>query len=123
MDILLVDDDWISREALAVCVLDAMPTAHIVPAASAGDAVELLRTQRFDLVVSDVVLETRRGGWAVASVARDKAVPVLLVSAVEDAALGGDDSETPLITKREAVGTGFADMLSVVMASDRRAGA
>jgi DNA-binding LytR/AlgR family response regulator len=122
MDILLVDDDWISREALAVCVLDAMPTARIVPAASAVDAEALLRSQRFDLVVADVVLETRRGGWAVASVARDCAVPVLLVSATEDAALQGDKSDTPLITKREAVGTGFADVLNVVLVSQRRVG-
>lgn len=83
--VLIVDDDPMIRSALAPLL--ASSRVEVSTAATAEEALRLLRRRRFDLVITDLRLEDDHEGLAIVSAARD-AVPdakVVVFSALDGA--------------------------------------
>ena len=98
--ILVVDDEPLARRALAR--LAARPGDTVVEASSAAEAIRLLRgPERFDLVLTDLVMPPGDNGFKVIEAARSADPPVrsALVSAYVDA----DTTDLALDMGAEAV--------------------
>jgi CheY-like chemotaxis protein len=78
MKVLLAEDDPGVREGLAELVQDQ---AQPIEAGSLEEALDRLATHRFDLVLTDLMLDgVRDAGWQIAQEARNRLIPVVLVS-------------------------------------------
>ncbi len=82
MAILCVDDEKIPL-LLRARVLERLGF-EVVSAASAGEALEIMRTRRFDLVLSDQLMPGMTGTQLAQQVKNNYGIPVVLVSGVNE---------------------------------------
>ena len=85
--VLIVDDDELARLEAARCVEN---TGHRVSqAANGGQAIEMLRSERFDLMLLDLLMPDMDGYEVLRQLRSDATlpeIPVIVVTAVGDAA-------------------------------------
>ena len=81
MRVLMVDDDAAIRRMLATIL--EIEGADVVPAASAAEALKTLSGDQFDLVITDMRMETPTAGFQVVNAASrcDNHPPVVVLTA------------------------------------------
>jgi CheY-like chemotaxis protein len=117
LGILVVDDDALVRDAIAMLVQREVPDANVLQATSARDAIRLLAEGPIDLVLTDVAMERRDAGWEVAERARERGIAVVLLSEQREAAVRGRALSVPLLRKWELLRLGVADTIECALAS------
>ncbi|MCV5373389.1 response regulator, partial [Escherichia coli] len=60
-NVLIIDDQPLYSEALASLVENAINTAEVIQTTDSAEVMELVRSQRIDLIILDVVLGDRDG--------------------------------------------------------------
>ncbi|HCG7257072.1 TPA: response regulator, partial [Vibrio parahaemolyticus] len=58
-NVLIIDDQPLYSEALASLVENAINTAEVIQTTDSAEVMELVRSQRIDLIILDVVLGDR----------------------------------------------------------------
>lgn len=118
MKVLLVDDDDRIIVALQELLSIAFPFAAIATASSATDAITRLRESSFDLVISDVVMESPSAGWYLARAARARGVRTLLMSADDQAPWMMLERGVALIRKHELSARSIASFVNCLLLGD-----
>ena len=89
LNLLLVDDHFILRQGLKQILSDDLEDVVFGEAENAADAIALLRSQRWDVLILDINLPGRNGFEVLATVQRDyPALPVLVLSSTPEDQLG-----------------------------------
>lgn len=89
LQLLLVDDHFILRQGLKQILSDELDAVTFGEAESAAEAVALLRSQRWDVLILDINLPGRNGFEVLTVVQRDyPALPVLVLSSTPEDQLG-----------------------------------
>lgn len=89
LSLLLVDDHTILRQGLKQILRDEFDDVAFGEAENAADALVLLRSQRWDVLILDINLPGRNGFEVLAAVQRDfPALPVLVLSSTPEDQLG-----------------------------------
>lgn len=89
LNLLLVDDHFILRQGLKQILSDELDDAGFGEAENAADALALLRSRRWDVLILDINLPGRNGFEVLAAVQRDfPALPVLVLSSTPEDQLG-----------------------------------
>lgn len=89
MRVLLVEDEADVRKFFARALAHIGPLVEVVAACDGGEALELLQSQSFDLVLSDQRMPRMTGLELLEEVRRSSQVPFLIISAdrsIENAA-------------------------------------
>jgi DNA-binding NtrC family response regulator len=115
---LIVDDDEIYSSALCDWIRHSMPSAVLRTARSAAEARRLLDAEPYDVLVSDVVMETADAGWRLGIDAKRRGIAVLLLSAdVRAPWIDGEVRDVALVRKTELTAASFTDFITAVLAS------
>lgn len=89
LQLLLVDDHFILRQGLKQILSDELIDAVFGEADNAAEALALLRSQHWDVLILDINLPGRNGFEVLAAVQRDyPALPVLVLSSTPEDQLG-----------------------------------
>lgn len=89
LNLLLVDDHFILRQGLKQILSDDFDDVVFGEAENAADAIALLRSQRWDVLILDINLPGRNGFEVLAAVQRDyPTLPVLVLSSTPEDQLG-----------------------------------
>lgn len=89
LNLLLVDDHFILRQGLKQILSDELDDAAFGEAENAADALALLRSRRWDVLILDINLPGRNGFEVLAAVQRDyPELPVLVLSSTPEDQLG-----------------------------------
>lgn len=89
LQLLLVDDHVILRQGLKQILSDELDDVTFGEADNAADALALLRSQRWDVLILDINLPGRNGFEVLAGVQRDyPTLPVLVLSSTPEDQLG-----------------------------------
>lgn len=86
LDILVVDDDLLARMAAVQCVKRQGHTPRM--AVSGAQALEMLRSEKFDLVLLDLLMPEMDGFDVLTKIMQDPQlsdIPVIIVSGADDA--------------------------------------
>jgi len=81
MNILIADDHELIREALARIIVEEFPTAQIHKASNGIDAEKTGRTQKLDLIISDISMPDKTGLDVLKQLrSEDIKIPILIMS-------------------------------------------
>lgn len=83
--VLIVDDSAVSREVLRALLEQEADMEVVAEAGNGREALELIRSQRPDLVTMDLNMPVMDGMAAISEIMHEKAVPILVVSGEADA--------------------------------------
>lgn len=114
--ILLVDDEPVILKSLGAILAQLSLTVHLADSAAA--ALSALNRTEFDLVITDLMMETKTAGWSVVRAARERSHPpevFILTAAYVHAAEWKRQGVKQLFTKGQAGPTALIEAVQEVL--------